>query len=137
MLLEPEREEGVELSGAAQVDIAPFAAVTSARSSARHKLLASESQASVPAVSGLDVDLGVIDEHRTCGRGVVSQGIERSFSRGDGRISVGGIHVHKTDFAAPVLKADCAGYGGEQRVVAAAADVQTRFDRRTSLANQN
>ena len=46
------------------VDRAAVAAVAAARAAARHELLAAERQAAASAVSGRDVDVDFVDEHR-------------------------------------------------------------------------
>ena len=58
-----EGEQGIEMSGAAKVEVPAIAAVAAAGSSPRNIFLPSEGQTAVSAVSCFDMDFCVINEH--------------------------------------------------------------------------
>jgi hypothetical protein len=49
--------------GTLQDNVAALAAISSARSSSRNKLLSPESEAAIPSAAGTDPDPGLIDKH--------------------------------------------------------------------------
>ena len=61
--VEAEVDEGVAVGIRDEVDRAAGAAVAAVRPAARHELLATEAERAAPAVPGLHVDVGFVNEH--------------------------------------------------------------------------
>src|SRR6185369_2162847 len=61
--MEPEIDQRVLGGCGDDVDRTTRAAVAAVRAAARHKLLATETQAAIAAVAGADVDVHLVDEH--------------------------------------------------------------------------
>ena len=59
-----EFQQGVDVLGAFQVNIASPAAVAAARSAARHELLTAKSHAAVSAITACDLDFCFVNKHR-------------------------------------------------------------------------
>ena len=58
-----EFQQGVDVLGAFQVNIASPAAVATARSAARHEPLTTKSHAAVSPITACDVDFGFVNKH--------------------------------------------------------------------------
>ena len=61
--IEAEVDEGVAVGIRDQVDRAAGAAIAAIRAAARYELLAAEAERAAPAVPGLHVDVGFVNEH--------------------------------------------------------------------------
>ena len=67
--MEPVVDEGIRVWAGDDVNGAAMSAVAAARSTARHPLLASERKAAAPSVTGFDVNVDFVNEHRKSGDG--------------------------------------------------------------------
>ena len=151
--VEAEVDEGVAMRVGDQEHRAALAAVAAIRPAARDELLAAEAQAAAAAVTGLDVDVGFVDEHvrwspgRREGHGhhgaAGGSPCGAPPRRRDWRVARGPWDLfgrEDRDEPAPravVLELHRAGDLGKQRVVLAEADVEAGLVLAAALADED
>ena len=130
-------DEGVAVDARAQMHRAAAPAVAAVGAAAGNELLAAKAHAAAPAVTRLNLDVDLVDEHtlRRCTRAGLNAGWYRL--RRIGRCSLGRVDADEPPPRAVVLERDAAGALGEKGVVLAETDIDTGPESAAVLSHQD